>query len=496
MSPRVLVAGLFHETHTFLSGETTLAQFECREGAALLAALGDGSPLAAVLEVAQQEQWQVLPGIDLRTTPSAIASDEVLEHFWRALEQGVRSAGDTLDGIFLVLHGAMVSPSHPDVEGEILERLARLLAGRAIPVCGVLDLHANYSARMAHHADCLISYRENPHTDAHQASRDAALLLARLLREPDRRLTTVWEQPPIVWPPTGTATASDPLRTLLAMARDIEARRPEIVAVNVFGGFAYADTPDTGVSFSATTAGDPATAQAELAKLTRWAYEHRALGCAVDPPIEAIMLHLKEHAKGPVLLVEPADNIGGGAPGDGTGVLRALVAHRIDRAVVVLNDPQAVTALVALPLGSRATLPLGGRGSALDSGPLTLEVELVSRSNGQFDLEDRHSHLASMVGVHVDMGPSAVVRHAGVTILLTSRKTPPFDLGQLRSQGIVPEEQFVIGVKAAVAHRRAYDPIAKASYTVDTPGPCSSHLNSFAYRQLRRPIYPLDEVSL
>jgi microcystin degradation protein MlrC len=79
-----------------------------------------------------------------------------------------------------------------------------------------------------------------------------------------------------------------------------------------------------------------------------------------------------------------------------------------------------------------------------------------------------------------------------VTILLTSKKTPPFDLGQLRSQGIVPEEQFVIGVKAAVAHRRAYDPIARASYTVDTPGPCSSNLRAFTYQRLRRPIYPLD----
>jgi hypothetical protein len=38
------------------------------------------------------------------------------------------------------------------------------------------------------------------------------------------------------------------------------------------------------------------------------------------------------------------------------------------------------------------------------------------------------------------MGPSAVVRIGdGITVLLTSRKTPPFDLAQLRSQGLVPE---------------------------------------------------------
>jgi len=88
---------------------------------------------------------------------------------------------------------------------------------------------------------------------------------------------------------------------------------------------------------------------------------------------------------------------------------------------------------------------------------LKLEVEFISRSDGRFNLEDPHSHLASMCGSQFDMGPCAVVRHGGVQILLTSWKTPPFDLGQWRSQGIEPERLAVIGVKAAVAHRRVYD---------------------------------------
>ncbi len=52
----------------------------------------------------------------------------------------------------------------------------------------------------------------------------------------------------------------------------------------------------------------------------------------------------------------------------------------------------------------------------------------------------------------------------------------------------------MIGVKAAVAHRRAYDPIAKPSYTVDTPGACSSNLRALPYRHIRRPVFPLDEI--
>jgi microcystin degradation protein MlrC len=193
-----------------------------------------------------------------------------------------------------------------------------------------------------------------------------------------------------------------------------------------------------------------------------------------------------------VLLIEPADNIGGGAPGDGTAILRALLRHRADNAAVIINDAGAVRMLADVPIGGSAVLPVGGKEGLLDAGPVVLAITLVSRSDGRFVLEDRHSHLAAMQGVNIEMGPCAVVQAGGVTVLITSRKTPPFDLGQLRSQGIEPKSLSIIGVKAAVAHRRAYDPIAAASYWVRTPGPCASDLRSLPYRHVRRPMFPLD----
>jgi microcystin degradation protein MlrC len=92
------------------------------------------------------------------------------------------------------------------------------------------------------------------------------------------------------------------------------------------------------------------------------------------------------------------------------------------------------------------------------------------------------------------MGPCAVVRAGDVTVLLTSRRTPPFDLGQWRSQGVDPENLFAIGVKAATEHRPAYDSIAKASHTVDLPGPCAEDLQRLPFSRVSRPIYPLDEL--
>ena len=197
---------------------------------------------------------------------------------------------------------------------------------------------------------------------------------------------------------------------------------------------------------------------------------------------------------GPVVIVEPADNIGGGAPGDCTAVLRAFLRRGSTHAAVVIADAAAVA-------GARRDARPGEQGDASRSAaraagsiPARSRSTRSSsrRSDGRFTLEDRQSHLAASQGVHIDMGPCATVRAGGIRILLTSRKTPPFDLGQLRSQGIVPEELSFIGVKAAVAHRRAYDRIAGASYTVTTPGPCTSDLTRLPYRRIRRPIFPLD----
>jgi microcystin degradation protein MlrC len=494
VKPRVLLAGLFHETHTFLPGETPLADFQVRQGEELLATAGDGSPLAGAVETARAYGWELLPAIDLRATPSATVEDRVLEEFCRGCaEAHARQAEGGIDAVFLVLHGAMVCRSHLDVEGDALRHLRALPGLERVPIVGVFDLHANFTGAMVEQSDALVAYRENPHTDAHAASVRAAQLLDRLLRHGERP-QTVWAAPPVVWPPTGTGTANDPMRTLEQMARQIEAEHPEILAVSVNGGFAFADTPATGVAFSAVTVGDPAVAGREVTRLHDWAIAHRAEGNVRDMPLAEALDRLATHERGPIVLVEPSDNIGGGAPGDGTAILRALVERDVQGAGVVINDPAAVAEVTRLRRGERRTLPIGGRENTLAGPPAELDVEFLSTSDGQFDLEDPHSHLASMCGTRVNMGPSAVVRHRGVTILLTSRKTPPFDLGQWRSQGVPPESLRVIAVKAAVAHRRAYDKIAAASYTVDTPGPCTSNLRSLPYRRIRRPIYPLDEI--
>ncbi len=491
MTPRVFLAGLFHETNTFVEQPTPLEAFQIARDKEVLDFLGNDSPMDGFLQCAREYRWEVVPGIDYRATPSGSVDDVVFEQYWKDLsDRLVPALARGIEAIFLILHGAMATRSIADVEGELLERVRLLPGAKDLPLFVVLDLHANVSERMTSHADALIPYRKNPHTDARDTAMRAAKLLWKTFAS-GKKLRTHRLHSRILLAPPQTATADSPMRELQAMARTLE-KSGGHGEIGVAAGFAHADTPDSGLSFWVVSDQPEISCFKALETLYQ---EAQSLARKVESrewELAAALDTIEREKKFPALLVEPADNIGGGTAGDATFILRALLERPFARCGVVINDPAAVSALAQIPPGQSLRAALGGKGSRLDPGPVELEVTLVRVTDGSFELEDKKSHLASMTGSHIEMGPSAVVTHGHLTILLTTRPTPPFDLGQWRSQGINPEEFEVIGVKAAVAHRQAYDPITKSSFTVRTPGPCTSALTTLPYEKVRRPIFPLD----
>jgi microcystin degradation protein MlrC len=491
---KILLAGIFHETHSFTDDRTTLADFMIHRGQDLLDRIGDGSQVDGFLATARRLGWEVIPTANYLCGASGMVEHAVFERFWQDVEPVLRAQAGALDGIFLSLHGAMVTTELEDVDGELLKRIRAIPGAEKLPIFGVYDLHATLTQAMGALSDGLVCYRLCPHDDTYESAVRATELLAHCLETGIRPRQHVLVTN-IVWPPTGTGTRDGAMHALEEAARRMERDIPGVLAVNVVGGYAYSDVHDAGVAFGIITEGDDEAAMCALRELEQIAWARRAEGIPkehdLDDVVRSFVARGHDSRLGPVLLVEPADNIGGGGPGDCTDVLRALVKYDVAGSGVIIADADAVAALKSVPIGGRITLPIGGKGSRLDPGPLTLDVELVSRSDGHFELEDRQSQMV-VLGSRVSMGDSAVVRHGGVTILLTSKRLAPMDLGQWRSQGIDPEKLSMIGIKAAVGHRRAYDPIAAASFTVSTAGPCTSDLARLLYKRLRRPVYPLD----
>jgi microcystin degradation protein MlrC len=488
---RLFVSGLFHETNTFVEQPTELDCFQIIRDSAILHLLGNDSPMDGLLQTALDFGWEVLPGIVYSATPSGPLRDGIFEQYWSELRPRLETAfASGIDGIFLILHGAMATENLPDVEGELLRRIREVPGAENLPLFAVLDLHANVSERMARCATALIPYRENPHTDARETAVRGAKLLRRLWAE-NLTVRTHYLHARILLAPPSTGTANDPMRTLEQRARLLEESAGHL-EIGIAAGFAHADTPDTGLAFWVVSTQPEIVCARSLETLLQEARHLARESSTEEWKLADAVQKIEEDRQFPALLVEPADNIGGGTAGDATFILRALLESPFEKCGVILNDPEAVERLQTVPPGSTLRLPLGGRGSSADPGPVELDVTLVRLTDGNFVLEDKQSHLASLRGSHIAMGPCAVVTAGNVTILLTSRPTPPFDLGQWRSQGIEPAEFQVIGIKAAVGHRRAYDRIRRSSFTVRTPGPGTSDLFALPYRKIRRPIYPLD----
>lgn len=488
---RILLAGIFHETHSFTDDRTGLDSFLIHRGQDLLDRIGDGSQVDGFLTTAKAKGWEVVPAATYLAGASGMVDHDVFETFWNEVEPVlVEAIGEGLDGIFLSLHGAMVTTELDDPDGELLARIRAIPGAENLPIFGVFDLHGTMTKAMGDLSDGLVCYRECPHDDTYESAVRATDLLARCLSTGVRPRQHVLVTQ-IVWPPTGTGTRDGPMRALEEAARRIERQVPGVLAVNVVGGYSFADVPDAGLSFSIVTEGRDDQAHAALTVLAELAWELRGGGIPKEHDLNVVLRDFRPNPAGPMLLVEPADNIGGGGPGDCTDVMRGFLKHDIAGAGVIICDAEAVQALADVPVGGRKTLAIGGKGSRLDLGPVTLDVELVSRSDGDFDLEDMKSQMV-VLGRTIRMGPCAVVRHRGLTILLTSRRVAPMDLGQWRSQGIDPEKLTAIGIKAAVGHRRAYEPIATRSFTVATRGPCTSDLTRLPYRKIRRPVFPLD----
>lgn len=490
---RILFGSLFHETHSFVDETTRLSDFTIRRGEELLRRRGDGSTVDGFLEVAEAQGWEAVPTVCYTALPSGTVDHAAFAHFLTEFDAALKAAlaAGKLDGIWLALHGAMVTTACPDPEGTLLAHIRSVPGCEELPVFGVFDLHANFTAAMAEHANALVAYRENPHTDARESAVRSARLLARALDE-GRRPRMLSCNAPVIWPPTGTGTADRPMRDLEALARRMEQENPDIWVASVIGGYSFSDVPEAGVAFAVAFTGPEAAARDALERLTATATELRELGLPAEWDLDEAVAEILRSPGGPYVVVEPADNIGGGAPGDATSVLRAFLRHGVENCAVAIADPAAVAAMAGARPGEVRKLSIGGKGSAIAEGPVEAEARFISASDGEFALEDLNSHLAASQGSHFSMGPCVVVQVEGVTVLLSSRKTPPFDLGQLRSQGIQPEALKAIGVKAAVAHRRAYDKIAKGSFTVTTPGPCTSRITGLPYKRLRRPVFPLD----
>jgi microcystin degradation protein MlrC len=485
---RIAIAGFMHESNTFNPTYTDRAAF-ADQSLVFGPALADEwrqahHEVGGFLQAAGDGMFEAVPVGMAWATPAGPVTDDVYEEITGRLIEGVRR--QRADGLLLALHGAMVAESHPDADGETVARFRRAL-GPDFPIVVTLDLHGNISQRLIDHSDAAVAYRTCPHVDQRECGLRAASLVARMVRG-EARPRQALAKPPVIVNIMVHDTSREPLRSFLDEVRALE-KMPGILLASFLPGFQYADVPQMGPSVIVVADKDSALARREADRLAGRLWVARERLTARLPDAAAAVRQALEVPRKPVVLVDTGDNVGGGSAADGTIILAEMLRQKATGGVVCLYAPAEVQECARAGPGNDVILRVGGKVDRLHGDPLDVAGRVRLLHDGTY-IEPQVRHGGRRTNY---MGPTALVEIEGNNLLvLNSLRHPPFSLGQLTCLGLRPETQRILVVKAAIAYKAAYAPVAGTVIEVDTPGLTAVNPERFTYRQIRRPLYPLD----
>ena len=357
-----------------------------------------------------------------------------------------------------------------------------------MPIIATLDFHANCDPAMADFADALVGYQTYPHVDQRQRGLLAAELLTRTIRKEIRPVCHIAKRP-MMANILGQATDREPMKGLMAAARQVE-HRPGVLSVNVMGGFSYADVPNMGPSVIAVADTDRELAWSAAEELAdrMWDVRHDLyVPCAT--PEDAVRRAINA-VRGPVILVDLGDNVGGGSAGDGTVLLAELLKQRAERAVVTLFAPAAVVDCQRLGLGGRFAGKVGGMVDRLHGDPL----EVTGLVTGLFDgkwVETRgppRRPAAERPGANRRSSPRPW-EHARAQFPANPAVQPGAAHEPRGGSGKSEDHRGEGGDRVQGGLRTGAAEIIE----VDTPGVTAVNPARFTYRQIPRPMFPLDE---
>lgn len=491
MTFRVLTAEFAHETNTFsrlLTGKKAFRDRYVLLGDDAIAARRDANTdLAGFIDEGHVHGWHLEHVLSAAAGPGGkvkrAAFDWLCDPIVAAVESG------RFDGILLGLHGATVVDFSDDGEGEILRRIRAVCRGD-LPIAITLDPHANVSPEMCSLADIVVSYRTYPHVDMRETGRRAAAILQRTMAG-EIRPRTIRVSCPMLEETNGGRTDVGPMIGRLARANDYE-KRADVFAVSINAGFASTDIADVGPTVVVTGEGDLArhVAFAETIAEDIWARRRDELNDYLT--VEAAADHAAgfNPENGPLVIADYADNPGAGAYGDSTALLGALLDECVsDACFGPMVDGETVQELHRVEIGEVCQVSLGGKfDPAFGGGPLTLEGELISVSDGRYVGDG-----PILGGLSRSFGPSAVLRVDGIEILIITIARQMLDLQQFKSFGIDPERKRIVALKSMQHFRAAFEPIAGQVIVCDSGALCTLQYQRLPYRNVRRPIFPLDQ---
>ncbi len=482
---RLGIAEFSLESVTFLPETTGVDVFElgALRGPDVIAGnRGANTALGGFIDICEAEGAAMQGIVAVGAGAAASASEEALARYTEEVVAGL----DGLDGLLVHLHGALATPANRKADAHVLAAI-RAAAGPDFPLACAMDLHGNLGPEVVEAADVVTGYRSSPHVDMAETGRRAARILLAAMQGRVRPVMA-FAKPGIMLPSIFTATALRPLADIKRQAAAWQAREEALLDVSVFCGFAYADTPDTGMSVVVVADGDEALARRAAddlsgqCSLNRFRLLKRELVHSVGDGLEKAAAM----EGGPVCLLEHADRMN-----DSTWTLREMLARSMGPAYApFVCEPEAAAACMAAGAGARLRLAFGGRSSEKAGGPLEADVEVLEAGEKRFRITG-----PLKTGTEISLGPSALIRAGAVTVSLVSANYSAIDLDCFTQFGLSPEDFRYILLRSKTHFREVYEPLCTAIVILDTPDWGPADLTLLPYEHVPPTTFPLCEGS-
>ncbi len=490
---RVVIAQMKHETNTFSPVPTPLGRFATGQAEPYRgdevgrAFRGTNSGVAAFLDLAEAAGAEIVTPIAASARPSGPVQSDA----YQAMSDAICAAvSQGCDACLLDLHGAMVTEDHEDGEGTLLARIRSIAPD--LPIAVALDMHTNLYPAMIENCTTIAGFQTYPHIDNYETAIRAGKPLFAMLRG-EVTPTIAWGQKPMLPHVMCQGTGRFPHKDLQERTRQMQAE-PDVLSATLFVGFPHADISQAGLSAVVVTDNNPQKARAYTDELLEFAWKHRADWVYQIEPLAQSLARAAQVKEGPVILLDHYDNAASGGTMDTMTVLGAILDAGLENvAAYAIYDPRAVAEMIAAGVGNEVTVSLGGKMSMPSLGLQGAPREVTGRVKLIHDGRYRNQGPAS-TGVLFDQGPTVVLDTGKVEIVVISRQNEPNDEQAFRALGIDPTRKKFLMLKSRVHFRAGFEAMAKQIIECAGTGVCTSDYSQLKFENVRRPIYPLDEM--
>lgn len=448
-----------------------------------------GTYLGGAIKAAEEEGAEIIPIHSAVSTAGPLMTDECVKYVLDTICRDLEEKLWEMDGLFLAMHGGGAvndKNDNLDLEAYTLRRIRKVVDDMLI--MSSLDMHCNISPDMLKLSDGLFPIKNFPHTDLADASYLATKTLIRAIRGEVEPVMS-WTSIPQIYPNTTTSTLVSPMKDFKERFEKFQ-QEHGYIDVSVCQGFSANDQYWSGASVLITAdrpAGNESNELAAELWNVRKKFEPKRLTAH-----EAMDEAVSKRKTGYVIINESTDNPGSGCPGSGTHLLRELIKRNIPGSVFMhICDAEAANEAHKAKVGDKINISIGGKSDPVCGEPIVLEgAEVLNLSNGEIRYVSPMNYK-----MRSSLGLSARLRYGNVEIVVVSAKVQSHDDRSLLATGADIADYNLVCLKSAVHFRGYFQERADAIVTVETPGLRSTDLKSYQYQNIRRPIYPLDEIN-